>query len=417
MSCKRLLLICLLSLVSCFVLKAQFNNDFLYYIKYGNSVNLHAEYELNSTAVQNDLMDKFIYGGNIDSITKARTQNRLHKHNRIGGSYNAGVTAFWGADKSKYHFVAGLKQVQMANASFSGDAFNLLMSGNKMFEGKTADISKTNVNNYQYQEMKLGLIWDNIDSTAKFGVSLAYLKGQSFDQIRTGAASIYTAPDASQINANVNGSLVMSDTSKGKNNLGAFNGNGMAAEFFAYIPYTSKLGSSSFFASVNNLGFIRWNRNTVSYNTDTSYIYRGVTVNNIFQLNNSSVQNLSKDSLVKKLIKNGKGPVSSNLPMSVFMLHTIKFTQLFALNTGFRYLFDANYIPYFYAEGQFALHKNFTATAHVGYGGYGKLSEGLNVEYKIKTFYIRLGTNAIQGYIAPKHSLGQGLFFSLTKKI
>ena len=305
----------------------------------------------------------------------------------------------------------------MANASFSGDAFNLLMSGNKMYEGKTADISHTNINNYQYQEMKLGLIWDNIDSTAKFGVSLSYLKGQTFDQIRTGAASIYTAPDASQLNFNMNGSLVMSDTSKGKNNLGAFNGNGMAAEFFAYIPYISKLGNSSFFASVNNLGFIRWNRNTVSYNTDTSYVYKGVTVNNIFQLNNSSVQNLSKDSLVKKLIKHGKGPVSSNLPMSLFMLHTIKFTQLFALNTGFRYLFDANYIPYLYAEGQFAVHKNFTATAHVGYGGYGKLSEGLNVEYKIKTFYVRLGTNAIQGYIAPKHSLGQGLFFSLTKKI
>jgi hypothetical protein len=399
------------------VLKAQYNNDFLYYLKYGNSVNLHAEYELNSTAVQNDLMNKFIYGGNIDSITKTRTQNRLHEHNRIGGSYNTGATVFLGSDKSKYHFAAGLKQVQMANASFSGDAFNLLMSGNKMYEGKTADISHTNINNYQYQEMKLGLIWDNIDSTAKFGVSLSYLKGQTFDQIRTGAASIYTAPDASQLNFNMNGSLVMSDTSKGKNNLGAFNGNGMAAEFFAYIPYISKLGNSSFFASVNNLGFIRWNRNTVSYNTDTSYVYKGVTVNNIFQLNNSSVQNLSKDSLVKKLIKHGKGPVSSNLPMSLFMLHTIKFTQLFALNTGFRYLFDANYIPYLYAEGQFAVHKNFTATAHVGYGGYGKLSEGLNVEYKIKTFYVRLGTNAIQGYIAPKHSLGQGLFFSLTKKI
>jgi hypothetical protein len=399
------------------MLKAQYNNDFLYYLKYGNSMNLHAEYELNSTAVQNDLMDKFIYGGNIDSLTKARTQKRLQAQNRIGGMYNTGATVFWGADKSKYHFMAGLKQVEIANASFSSDALNLLMNGNQMYEGQTANISNTNINNYQYQEMKLGLIWDNIDSTAKFGVSLAYLKGQTFDQIKTGAASIYTAPDASQINANVNGSLVMNDTSKEKNNLGAFNGNGMAAEFFAYIPYTSKLGNSSFFASVNNLGFIRWNRNTVSYNTDTSYIYKGVTVNNIFQLNSSSVQNLSKDSLIKKLVKNGKGPVSSNLPMSVYMLHTIKFSPLFTLNTGFRYLFDANYKPYFYAEGQFAVCKNFTATAHVGYGGYGKLSEGLSVEYKVKTFYIRIGSNAIQGYVAPKHSLGQGLFFSLTKKI
>ncbi len=415
MSWKSVLLLVLC--ISGGMLKAQFNNDFLYYIKYGNSVNLHAEYELSSSAVQNDLIDKFIYGGNIDSATKAHSQKRLHAQNRIGGGYNAGATVFWGSDKSKYHFIAGLKQVEMANASFSSNVFNLAMYGNKMYEGATADISKTNINNYTYQEMKLGLIWDNIDSTAKFGVSLAYLKGQTFDQLKSGAASIYTAPDASQLNFTMNGSLAMNDTSKGKNNIGAFNGNGMAAEFFAYIPYTSKLGNSSFFASVNNLGFIRWNKNTVSYRTDTSYIYKGVAVNNVFQFNNSSVQNLSKDSLVKKLTKNGRGPVSSNLPMSVFLLHTIKFSPLFALNTGFRYLFDANYKPYFYAEGQFAVYKNFTATAHIGYGGYGKLSEGLNMEYKIKTFYIRIGSNAIQGYVAPKHSLGQGLFFSLTKKI
>lgn len=417
MSNKSLLLTYGLLFFSFLMLKAQYNNDFLYYMKYGNSVNLHAEYEISSSAIQNDLLDKFIYGGNIDSITKTRSQKRMHLQNRIGGNYNAGVTAFWGSGKSKYHFMAGLKQVEIANASFSGDLYNLAMFGNKMYEGNTANLSKTNINNYTYQEMKLGLIWDNIDSTAKFGVSLSYLKGQTFDQIRTQNASIYTASDASQLNFVMNGSLAMSDTSKGKNNMGTFNGNGMAAEFFAYIPYTSKLGSSSFFASVNNLGFIRWNKNTVGYNTDTSYIYKGVTVSNIFQLNNASVQNLSKDSLVKKLVKHGKGPVSSNLPMSLFVLHNLKFTQLFSLNTGFRYLFDANYKPYLYFEGQFAIHKNFTATAHVGYGGYGKLSEGMNMEYKIKTFSVRLGSNAIQGYIAPKHSLGQGLFFSLTKKI
>ncbi|HEX7415326.1 MAG TPA: DUF5723 family protein [Bacteroidia bacterium] len=399
------------------MLKAQFNNDFLYYIKYGNSINLHAEYELNSNAVQNDLVDKFIYGGNIDSATKERSQKRLKSHNRIGGAYNAGATVFFGSDKSKYHFVAGLKQVEMANASFSRDVFNLAMYGNKMYEGKTANISNTNINNYQYQEMKLGLMWDNIDSTAKFGVSLSYLKGQTFDQLRTGAASIYTAADASQINIAMNGSLVMNDTSKGKNDLAAFNGNGMSAEFFAYIPYASKLGASNFFVAVNNMGFIRWNKNTVSYNTDTAYVYKGVTTNNIFQLNNTSVQSLSKDSLVKKLTKNGRGPVSSHLPMSLFVLHTIKFSQLFTLNTGFRYLFHANYKPYFYAEGQFAVHKNFSATVHVGIGGYGKLSEGFNVEYKVKTFSVRVGSNAIQGYLIPKHSLGQGVFISLTKKI
>ena len=129
------------------------------------------------------------------------------------------------------------------------------------------------------------------------------------------------------------------------------------------------------------------------------------------------MQNLSKDSLIKNLTEHGKERVSSTLPMSLLVLHTIKFSNLFTLNTGFRYLFTANYNPYFYAEGQFAVYKNLYATAHFGYGGYGKFNEGINMEYKVKTFSVRLGSNAIQGYIVPKHSLGQGLFISLSKKI
>lgn len=412
---KGLLLLCLL--VSVTILKAQFNNDFLYYEKYGTSINLHAEYELNSTAIQNDLIDKFIYGGNIDSATKAHSQKRLKAQNRIGGNYFAGATAFFGAKDSKYRFIAGLKQVELVNASFSDDVFNLGFYGNKMFEGKTANIGNVNINHFKYQEIKLGLIWDNIDTTAKLGFSLSYLKGQSLLQINTGDASIYTAPDASQIDFNMHGSVIMSDTGKGKNNIANFNGNGMSAEFFASMPYTSVLGPSKFFISVNNLGFIKWNANTVYYNADTSYIFKGVTVNNVFQLNDASVKNLTKDSLVKKLTQHGRQSVSTNLPMSLFILHTINFSKLFALNTGFRYFFNGNYKPYLYAEGQFALHKNFTATAHIGYGGYGKLSGGVNVEFKMKTIFVRLGSNAIQGYVLPKQSLGQGLFLSLSKKI
>jgi hypothetical protein len=413
---KRLLLTGLVLGIN--VLKAQFNNDFLYYVKYGTSINLHAEYELNSTAIQNDFIDKFIYGGHIDSATKAHSQKRLQAKNRIGGNYFAGATAFFGAKNSKYRFVAGLKQVELVNASFSDDVFNLGFYGNKMFEGKTANIGNTNINHFKYQEIKLGLIWDNIDTTAKLGFSLSYLKGQSLLQINTGAASIYTASDASLIDFNMHGSsVIMSDTTKGKNGIANFNGNGMSAEFFADMPYTSKLGPSKFFVSVNNLGFIKWNSNTVNYNADTSYIFKGVTVNNVFQLNDASVKNLTKDSLIKKLTQHGKQSVSTNLPMSLFILHTINFSEIFALNNGFRYFFNGNYKPYLYAEGQFKINKNFTATAHIGYGGYGKLSGGVNVEYKIKTIFIRLGSNAIQGYVLPKQSLGQGLFFSLSKKI
>jgi hypothetical protein len=414
MSFKGLIL---LALCMCsFLLKAQFNNDFLYYVKYGNSVNLDAEYDLNSTAIQNDLMDKFIYGGHIDSAAKSRSQKRLQAQNRLGGTVSTGVTAFWGPKGSKFHFMAGLKEVDILNAGFRSDVYNLAFNGNQAYEGRTANLGNTSVNNYTYQEIKLGLIWDK-DSSIKIGVSVSYLKGQSLAQLSTGAASVYTAADASQLNFALNGSLAMSDTGKGKNSLGSFNGNGASLELFAEVPYKSILGASKLLASVNNLGFIGWNKNTVSYHADTAYSFRGVTVNNVFQVNNASIKNLSKDSLTKNLSQSSRHTLTTYLPVSFFVLHSIDFTKLFALNTGFRYLLNANYKPYVYAEGRFAICKTFNATAHAGYGGYGKLSCGVNVECKLKTWYLRLGSNAIQGYVAPQHSLGQGLFFSLSKKI
>lgn len=398
-------------------LPAQFNNDFLYYTKYGRSVTLHGEYDFNSDAIQNSFVNRFIRGGHLDSATKGNVAGKLTAANYAGGSYAAGVTAFWGTKNPKYSYVTGLKQVEFFNTTFSNDFFSMAFYGNKMFQGKTANIGGTNVNHFKFQEVKIGLIWDRIDTTAQVGFSVSYLKGQSLLQVNTGSSSVFTAADASQIYLNMHGSFTSSDTSKGKQGLGAFNGNGASAEFFADMPYRSKLGESKFYVAVNNLGFIKWNEKTLNLNFDTNYIYSGVYMNNVFQVSDSSIKNLTRDSLTRKFITTKHQSKSTNLPTSFLLLHTVKFSDVFSLTNGFRHIFQGNYKPYLFAEGKFNILKNFSSTLHVGYGGYGKLTLGLNVEYNIQTWYLRLGSNALQGFISPGRSLGQGLFFSLSKKI
>ncbi len=405
--------------IFCFCLlgKAQFNNDFLYYTKYGRSVSMHGEYDFNSTAIQNGFVNKFITGGYLDSTIKTKALQKTSAANRAGGSYALGVTAFWGAKGSKYSFITGLKQVEFFNSTFSQDFFAMTFFGNKMFEGKTANIGGTTINHFKFQEVKLGFIWDHIDTTAKVGFSVSYLKGQSLFQINTGTSSVYTAADASEIYLNMHGSFTTGDTSKNKQGLGAFNGNGASAEFFADMPYQSKLGMSKFYVAVNNLGFIRWNENTLNLTMDTNYIYKGITTNNIFLVSDTGIKQLTKDSLYKKIVHSSMQRKSTNLPTSFFIVHSIKFSNLFTLNNGFRHIFQGNYKPYIFAEGVFNINKNLSATLHVGVGGYGNLTCGLNVEYKLKIWYIRIGSNALQGYVLPKQTMGQGLFFSLSKKL
>ncbi len=396
---------------------AQFNNDFLYYIKYGRSVSLHGEYDFNSTAMQNSFVARFIRGGHLDSVTTDNVSKNLTAANRAGGWYAAGVTAFWGLkNKKKYMFLTGLKQVEFFNSTFSDDFFSLVFYGNKMFQGKTANIGGTTINHFKFQEIKLGLIWDNIDTTARIGFSVSYLKGQNLFQVNTGTSSVYTAADASEIYLNMHGSFTSSDTAKNKQGLAAFNGHGASAEFFADMPYNGKLGQSKFYISVNNLGFIQWNSKTLNLNCDTNYVYNGVQVDNLFQISDSAIKNLSKDSLAQNFIVSTLARKSTNLPTSFLLMHTIKFSRLFSLTNGFRHMFQGNYKPYIFAEGQFNITKDLATTLHVGIGGYGKMCYGLTVEYNLANWYLRVGSNALQGYLMPKQTMGQGLFFSVSKK-
>lgn len=397
-------------------LQAQFNNDFLYYTKYGRSVSLHGEYDFNSDVIQNAFVSRFIRGGHLDSITKTNAAKKLTAANLAGGSYAAGVTAFWGTKNNKYSYVTGLKQVEFFNSTFSDDFFSMAFFGNKMFAGKTANIGGTNINHFKFQEVKLGLIWDRIDSTAQVGFSLSYLKGQTLFMANTGTSSVYTAADASEIYLNMHGTFYGSDTSKGKQGLSAFNGHGASAEFFADMPYRGKLGYSNFYISVNNLGFIQWNKKTLNLSFDTNYIYSGVSISNLFQVSDTAIKNLTQDTLTKRLVTSKLATKSVNLPTSFLLLHTIRFNTVFSLNNGFRYLFQGNYKPYLFAEGAFRIATRLTATLHLGWGGYGKLTGGLNLEYKYKGWYLRAGSNAIQGYFIP-NSFGQGMFFSLSKQL
>ncbi len=53
----------------------------------------------------------------------------------------------------------------------------------------------------------------------------------------------------------------------------------------------------------------------------------------------------------------------------------------------------------------------------LGYGGYGNLNYGIGLKANLGNgFLIYAGSNNIEGYISPKNTGGQGVFFSLGKQ-
>src|ERR1700741_1953905 len=144
---------------------SQFNNDFLFYSNYKRNVAANAEYEINSNSINNEFVNKIYFGGYIDSTMKNNVSDRLSGYNRVGGHANLNMVSFFGKDSSDISFIVGVKQQQIFNANFSSDFFKLGFYGNKRYQGETANLSNTNINYYSFQELKFGMVWDNVDTT------------------------------------------------------------------------------------------------------------------------------------------------------------------------------------------------------------------------------------------------------------
>jgi hypothetical protein len=406
------------SLLAFYISPAQYNSDFLNYEQTGKSISLNSEYEAGSNGFQNAMMNKFIFGGYIDQGMKDKALSKMNGYSQMGINLNYNMTAFFGR-KSKYAYLIGVKNHEIFNATYTKDFYQLLLYGNKPFLDKTANFSGTNINALRFQEIKFGAIFYKIDTSAKMGVSVSFLKGEQLFYIKANKnSSLYTNPDGTELIFQSNFSMAVSDTST-KKNIFSFNGVGASADIFFETPYKSKIGTLSILSvSASNIGFIHWRKNSIQYSSDSTIRFDGYHVNSFLDLKDSTLQKINTDSALKQITNARQEEFNTNIPTNLLIINKIYFgKQLFALKTGFRYMFHSNYKPYIFMEPEYRIHKNFIVSLHVGYGGYTRLNTGLSLVYDTKSWFVKLGSNSLQGYILPKETYGQGVYLSVAKKI
>jgi len=394
---------------------AQYNTEFIDYSKRGRSIALHTDYDAGSNAIKNDMVNTLIWGGHISNEMKDASEKKLKANNNFGINLNYGLSAFV-KGSSKFDFLIGFKNQEVLNASFNSDFYRLMFYGNKRFLGETADLSHISVNALRFQEIKFGAILHQVDSVAKIGVSVSFLKGEQLFFLKTGKnTSLYTSADASEIQLNSNFNLALSDTNN--RNLFGFNGVGANADIFFETPYKSKVGKKSvLIVNANNIGFIHWRNNSVQYSSDSIITFQGYKVENILDLRDSTLSNINQDTILQNLVNGRKEKFNINIPTNLVLINKIYFGNMnFVLNTGFRYIFNANFKPYFFVEPEYK-YKKMTFNLHTGYGGYVRFNFGASATFNGKHLYFKLGSNSLQGYIAPKLAYGQGVYFSIAKK-
>jgi len=402
--------------ISCTVsVKSQYNTEFINYRNTRRSISVNAEYDAGSNGTNQILINKLLLGGYISEDDKAQSSKYLRGYNNFGVNLNYGVNAFIKGGK-KHDFLIGFKNQEILNATYTKDFFNLMFYGNQAFKGKTADLAYCNVNALRFQEVKFGAILHSVDSVAKIGVSLSFIKGEQLFYIKTNKnSSLFTSADGSELIFNSKFNLAISDTNN--KDLMSFNGVGASADIFFETPYKSKFGKQSILiVNANNIGFIHWRNNSVQYSSDSSYRFSGYTVDNIFDLKDSTLNKINSDSIVLSLTNARRENFNVNIPTNLVIINKIVWSKRFVTNFGFRHIFNANYKPYVFIEPELTKGK-VTVCFHVGYGGYVRAGFGASIAYESNGWFLKIGSNHLQGLLLPKYTSGQGVFLSLAKKL
>jgi hypothetical protein len=382
-------------------------------------VGIQADYSIGSNNLTNEFMGKFYNGGYIDTELKNEVLSRTKNKNRLGADVNTGIFFAFKPDsvfhKKNLSFFLAIKDRQHFDASFSKDLYKVGFYGNAAYAGKTAYFNDFNMTLLRYQQFQLGVYSSQLDSGARWGVGISFLKGEQYSAIFAKKAELYTSEDGEYFDFNTSIEMAKSDTA----NTGpaAFNGYGTSVDIYFEAPFKSKLGLSKIKVSVSDIGLISFNQNTLYVKQDSNFHYTGFHISSIYDLQDSSLAaSTSQDSVLNSIAPFRKQSVSVTLPATLNLAFETKVNKTLEMVEGIRYVFNGNYKLLLYVRANIYFNPRVMLSATFSYGGYSTYNYGLGVVANFgKGFMLYAGSNNIEGFIAPKRTTAQGVYISLIK--
>jgi hypothetical protein len=382
------------------------------------SVYMGANYTYGSSVMNSEFVNKFLFGGKIDRDLKDEAYAKLNNNNRLGGDLNYKLNVEIPFDtifrRQNISLLIGLEYNEHMDASFTSDLFKFTFDGNKQFAGSNADIGQTNYNYYKYQQLNIGFINYKFseDRLAKEGVVVSIIKGEEHKAITVPEGTIFTEELGRKIDINIDYIYNSSDTAN--KGFKAFNGWGVSTDLFT--EFFLKNGDK-IYLGVEDLGFIHWNKNSLEISADSLYHFEGLIVDNIFDLNDSVINKISKDSIINSISnQNKKADYSIALPTAIHINYTKELSNTSKIDVGVYYKILSNYSPLIYANYYHYFNEKFLAKTQVSYGGYGKINLGIALAKSFGNYFnIFIGTNNIESFIVPNMSYSNSGFIGLKK--
>ncbi len=386
-------------------------------LKKGQSVvGANYNFHYGSTAINYSFLNKIIDNDPLnDNVINSAN---LSKSNYFGIFQNTGAyCAIRPHNLLKWENIGlriGVADHHYINTRFTNDAYSLFFNGNSSFEGKTADISQSLLNQLHFQEIQLGFftVSEAEDNIIYYG-GISLLKGQNLQSAVIREGKIYTAESGEYIDADIQGMYYFSDT----NNIEFQNFNGFGAALNFYVDYTSSDKKSRLTASLNHLGYIKWNEETTRIAVDTSIHFEGFVIEDMLSNDSIAVGEISMDSIMQEWIAKGeRHKYIKVIPERVFLSYTrYYFDQDLELTLGMAGLFNANTkIPVFYSNIKYNYKELLSFWMQPSYGGYNPFQLGCGLELNVKNrIFLKIGSNSIIGLVASEKAYSAGIYSNL----
>lgn len=368
---------------------------------------------LHGTALPNSFSDHFLDGSKIDTSEISDINDRMKRNGNRAGveldyefEYRYGGRLFKKYPEWGLLFKAGMHTV--GGGSYSRDLFNLVFRGNSPYAGQTLELGPASLVTTTYQTVGLGLY----SKEKNVSVALSYVNGQSLLDFTLNKGDFYTDSLGQYISLEHDAVMIRSDSSR--NGFGKSNGWGFCADvFFTFkIDLDSTFSDfSEWFVQFNNIGFIQWNKNTLTYQKDSSLYYQGFAVNNILDPGQNFLGGETDVTDTFK-VKYEKQRWTQILPGHVIIgnyVNPLSGTR-FKPMVGLRYRFIENYKPLFYAGFSWRMWTTTYLATQVHLGGFGnwRMAMRLSLPFLFKGRLV-IGSSHLTG-LFDRNACGRDLY-------
>jgi len=250
-----------------------------------NTIQLNSHISLESNNLNTNLLNTLLYGGYIDDEMKDNWINTGYKNNKLNSEFINGIRYIF-QNKNNRYFYLQISDINNLSSNFTDDFLKLILYGNFNYQGDTLDFSNTSIRINRYQQYKFGYNFNVIKDKTNYniGAALAYLSGNHYMQLNIDEGNLYTHEMGTSLDINYDIKTMMTDTS----NFSPFtnNGNGVSLDFSLHINKEDNIIG----VHMRDLGFIKWKKNSIINNTDSSFRFSGIEIedfNNITAFNDS----------------------------------------------------------------------------------------------------------------------------------